>query len=201
MEELSADYLREHYITLRKTRYQISEETGVDPVRIGSLLQKYGIHRRSVKRHGLSKHPLNIMWCGMKERCNNPTADNYKWYGGKGIHVCDEWYDFQNFYDWAQANGWRDGLSIDRIDNSKDYCPDNCRFVDFKSQFRNRSTNTPITIGDETLLSVEWAERIGVRRSMISKWKARHGMDYVIQRISERLQQPCESKASPTRTL
>lgn len=188
MHELSAEYLREHYISLGKTRYQISEETGVSPTRIGSLLQQYGIHRRTVKHHGLSKHPLNIMWCGMKERCNNPSADNYQWYGGKGIRVCDEWNNnFQAFFDWAQSNGWQKGLSIDRIDNSRDYCPDNCRFVDMKSQFRNRSTNLPITVNGETLLAVEWAERIGVPRSMIAKWKMRHGMDYVVQRISERI--------------
>jgi len=194
MHELSAEYLREHYIALGKTRYQISEETGVSPTRIGSLLQQYGIHRRAVKHHGLSKHPLNIMWCGMKERCNNPSADNYQWYGGKGIRVCDEWNNnFKAFFDWAQSNGWQKGLSIDRIDNSRDYCPDNCRFVDMKSQFRNRSTNLPITVNGETLLAVEWAERIGVPRSMIAKWKMRHGMDYTIQRISERINL-CSSK-------
>ena len=187
MHELSADYLREHYINLGKTRYQISEETGVSPSRIGSLLQQYGIRRYSVSRHGMSSHPLNVMWCGMKERCNNPSATNYKWYGGKGIHVCPEWDSFQVFYDWAVSHGWKQGLSIDRIDNSLDYCPENCRFVELKSQFRNRSSNAPITINGETKLQVEWAERIGVSRHKIAKWKARHGLDYAIKRIQERL--------------
>jgi hypothetical protein len=76
------------------------------------------------------ENPIHKKWCAMKARCNNPNNDRYKYYGGKGIKVCKEWNDnFQVFAKWALENGYADGLSIDRIDSNKDYCPENCRFI------------------------------------------------------------------------
>ena len=82
-------------------------------------------------------HALYYKWRGMKQRCSNPKMKCYKFYGGKGIKVCDEWMSsFKNFYNWAIENGYkdidgedRDQLQLDRIDSSKDYCPENCRFI------------------------------------------------------------------------
>lgn len=182
---LSKEYLEEHYIKQGKNRYTISEETGVDAAKIGYLLQKYGIKRYSVDRYGLSNHPLNTIWCGMKERCTNRNADNYKWYGENGINVCDDWLVFINFYRWAVNNGWEPGLSIDRIDCSKGYSPDNCRFVTHKEQCRNRRTNVHITIDDETHLQCEWEEILGLRKKQIAKWKNEYGYEYVVKRLEE----------------
>lgn len=185
--ELTKAYLEENYLRLGKTRYQIADETGVSPIRIGCLLQKFGIKRYTVNRHGKYFHPLNIMWCGMKERCTNKNASNYKWYGGRGIGICDEWKEFIPFYEWAIENGWREGLTIDRIDTSKDYSPDNCRFISHKSQCRNRRSNVSITVNGETHLQCEWEEMLGLRNKAISKWKHVHGMEYAISRIKERM--------------
>ena len=185
MRELSCEYLQENYINQGKNRYQISAETGVDPQRIGIMLQQYGIRRHHVSRHGLWQHPLNVVWQGMKERCNNPNAHNYKWYGDDGISVCDEWKDFIPFYEWAISNGWHKGLTIDRIDGTKGYSPDNCRLVDFKSQCRNRRTNVYITVDGETHMQCEWEELLGFPKKSIAKWKHRHDMNYVINRIRE----------------
>ena len=185
MRKLSKEFLEEHYIRQGKTRYQISDETGVSPTVIGSLLQKYGLKRYSVKRHGLVNHPLNTVWSGMKERCQNPNADNYQWYGGRGITVCQEWQTFKPFYDWAVSNGWHPGLSIDRIDVNRPYEPDNCRFVTMKKQFRNRRSNKPITVDGETHLQCEWEELLGLRKKVISKWKYLYGEEYVVNRIRE----------------
>ena len=182
---LSKEYLEEHYIRQGKTRYVISEETGVEPSKIGGLLQKYGIKRYSVDRYGLYKHPLNAVWCGMKERCTNPNADNYKWYGERGISVCDDWLTFINFYNWAIKNGWEPGLSLDRIDCLKGYSPDNCRFITHKEQCRNRSSNVAITVGQETHLQCEWEEILGLRKKLIAKWKHEHGNEYVLKRLKE----------------
>ena len=181
--ELSPEYLKKHYIDLNKTRYQISKETGVSSARIGSLLQQYGIKRYSIERHGLSAHPLNIIWCGIKERCQNPNADNYKWYGGKGVKLCDEWQEFLPFYNWAISHNWEHGLTVDRIDGDGDYSPDNCRLITIKQQCRNRKTNKSITIDGVTHLQCEWEETLGLSKKIIAKWRYRHDVDYIVSRL------------------
>lgn len=78
-----------------------------------------------------STRPYKIL-SGMKVRCYNPNNPHYKWYGGRGIKICDEWLGKEGairFIEWAKANGYRDDLSIDRIDPDKDYSPDNCRWI------------------------------------------------------------------------
>lgn len=91
-------------------------------------------------RHNLSKHPLYKVWKTMKHRCLNPNAEHFARYGGRGISVCAEWLnDFQNFYNWAVANGYQKGLQLDRIDNDGDYEPNNCRFATRTENMRNCS--------------------------------------------------------------
>lgn len=101
-------------------------------------------------KHGLSdKHPLYGTWKNMKKRCNNPNATEYKIYGGKGITVCDEWENFEPFYNWAINNGWKEHLTIDRIDVNGNYCPENCRWVSMKIQENNTTTNHYIEYNDK----------------------------------------------------
>lgn len=81
-------------------------------------------------KHGLHKHPLYGIYHTMKYRCSSPKSCRWKYYGGKGIKVCDEWLeDFMNFYNWAIEHGYEEGLTIDRIDPDKGYEPDNCEWV------------------------------------------------------------------------
>lgn len=81
---------------------------------------------------------LHSIWTGIKTRCNNPNASHYSLYGERGIKLCNEWQSFKAFRDWAISNGYQKELSIDRIDNNRGYMPSNCRFVDNKTQSRNR---------------------------------------------------------------
>lgn len=92
-------------------------------------------HRTHGKRHTR----LHSIWATMKERCDLKKRRDYKYYGGRGITVCDEWRnDFQAFYDWAMANGYLDDLTIDRIDVNGNYEPSNCRWITIQEQQKNK---------------------------------------------------------------
>jgi hypothetical protein len=95
--------------------------------------------------HGLRYHPLYRIWSGIKSRCNRPKATGYKWYGGKGIKICDEWkHDFVSFYNWAISSGWESNLTIDRIDSKKDYEPCNCRFITKSENCKKPRIENPV---------------------------------------------------------
>lgn len=92
--------------------------------------------------HGLRKHDLYKTWLNIKSRCYNSNNSHYKYYGKKGIGMCDDWKNnFKSFYDWAINNGWKRGLSIERVDNNKQYEPKNCKWIDMSKQSQNRTTN------------------------------------------------------------
>lgn len=105
----------------------------------------------------------------MKKRCYLSSNHNFINYGGRGICMCDEWKDsFSTFYSWAIENGYKEGLSIDRIDVDGNYCPENCRWANSKTQANNRTSNKYLEINGETHTLAEWAERFGVSRSTMS---------------------------------
>lgn len=118
--------------------------------------------------HGLSHTRLFTIWASMKDRCYNKSHNQYKNYGARGITVCDEWRKtFLSFYSWALNNGYTDELSIDRINNDKGYCPDNCRWATMKEQQNNKRTNRVITYCGKTQTLTQWAEEIGVNRNTL----------------------------------
>lgn len=110
----------------------------------------------------MSHTRLHNIWISMRQRCRTKTCSGYKKYGAKGIRVCKEWEAFENFRDWAIANGYSDNLSIDRIDPKGNYEPSNCRWVTQKVQQNNRSNNIHITCDGETHSPIEWSEITGL---------------------------------------
>jgi hypothetical protein len=92
------------------------------------------------------KHKLYNVWKSIRQRCFNANNKSYKNYGGRGISICEEWSSYDLFLNWALDNGYKDGLSIDRVNNDGNYEPSNCRFTNMVTQSRNtrkiRSNNT-----------------------------------------------------------
>jgi len=84
------------------------------------------------RKHGQAGTPLYYVWAQINQRCNNPNNRQFKNYGSRGIMMFDEWKYYPAFYSWAIVSGYKPGLSIDRINNSGNYYPENCRWVSQK---------------------------------------------------------------------
>lgn len=121
-------------------------------------------NRKHKDRNGFNiKSRLYNIYRSIIKRTQNPKNKDYKNYGGRGITLCKKWGDnYENFYNWAINNGYEETLSIDRIDNNKGYCPENCRWVNAKTQINNTRANHRLTYKGETRTLAEWAEKSGI---------------------------------------
>lgn len=117
------------------------------------------------KTHGMSESRLYECWRDMLNRCYLKTRYDYERYGGRGIKVCDEWKEhFEPFMKWAMENGYKENLTIDRIDTNGNYCPENCRWVDRKEQAVNRRTTVFVEYNGERHSLKDWALKFGKPR-------------------------------------
>ncbi|HLI93235.1 MAG TPA: hypothetical protein VKU83_06485 [Puia sp.] len=122
------------------------------------------------KADGIWDHKIYKVLSSMKGRCYNPKSVGYKYYGARGIVVCDEWLkDKKAFFRWAIANGWAEHLEIDRIDVDGNYEPLNCRFVLPKANMRNRRTTTFIVFNGQKRALTEWAELYNLPQQVVRK--------------------------------
>lgn len=132
------------------------------------------------KSHGKRYSHLYTIYSAMKGRCNNPNNKAYGNYGGRGIKVSKEWDEnFQKFYDWAKQNGYKEKLTLDRIDVNEGYYPQNCRWVTMKEQQNNRRDNIFIEHNGIKKTVNELAEEKGVSYNYIY---ARYFRDYEQER-------------------
>lgn len=106
-------------------------------------------------------------WKNMRRRCFDPTNKRWEHYGGRGITICQEWNDYAVFRTWAMANGYADDLTIDRIDVNGNYCPENCRWVDAKTQANNVSRNHMVEFNGEQMTMAELADHLGLSYSAL----------------------------------
>lgn len=134
-------------------------------------------HLPKTKTHGMTGTVLHNKWLNMKSRCYNPNNKRYNRYGGRGIKVCEEWEkDFMSFYNWAMKNGFKESLTIDRIDNDGDYCPENCRFSTPKEQANNRSKNKLYEIKGKTKTLSDWCSEYGIEYNTVA-FRLKKGVD------------------------
>lgn len=120
------------------------------------------------KTHGDHGTHLHNVWCAMRRRCRDKNYKDFDRYGGRGISVCAEWnHDYSVFKEWALSNGYKQYLTIDRIDVNGNYEPGNCRWVSMKEQANNRTNTKKIECDGETHTIKEWSELIGIPYSTL----------------------------------
>lgn len=136
----------------------------------------YDYVKHKVTKHGESPDTgkkasrLYRIWVNMRARCHNKNNPNYKDYGGRGIFICKEWDDYTQFKSWSFENGYSNTLSIDRIDVNGHYCPENCRWVDQKTQMQN----TRSTIKAEGVSLKKWCEDRGINYDVVKHYRQKH---------------------------
>lgn len=162
----------------RKSRWKCVCECGLTVVVSGNNLRSgntksCGCMKRDAaaatgkanRRHGESREHrtrLYTIWCGMRQRCNNPNRNAYPLYGGKGVKTCEAWDEYPAFKAWALAHGYTDELCIDRIDPSKGYSPENCRWITASENTAraNKNHTTRKVIRGEGVSKVRQPQRI-----------------------------------------
>lgn len=153
---------------------------------IGQRRQRGEFTSSGNTKHGLSHTRLHRIWSNMKTRCYNRKSDNYRWYGAKNIEVCDEWLNsFEAFYNWAMANGYRDDLEIDRIDNTKDYKPSNCKWVTRIEQNNNTSQNRYLIHNGERYSITQFANMINENPNYLINFTANHKIFKTFEEVIE----------------
>lgn len=120
---------------------------------------------------------LDIIHFNMIQRCTNPNSTYFPRYGGRGITVCHEWRTRNNFKEWALSHGYRNDLTIDRIDNDKGYSPDNCRWVTPSQNCCNRSTTHFVTAFGKRQSLMEWSRELNISYNTLKKRVTDHYED------------------------
>lgn len=122
------------------------------------------------RTHNLSYTRLCSIWRAMKVRCYSTKSKAYSNYGGRGIAVCDEWKNnLEAFYSWAIAHGYDEHLTLDRIDVNGNYCPENCRWTDRKTQANNTRSNRVIEYDGKRLTIAQWSSETGIKPHTIRR--------------------------------
>ena len=154
------------------TRVVSRDHLGRDTNSCGCLRREVSATKN--KRHGETKTRLHNLWVTIRQRCSNPNIPESHIYHDRSISVCDEWQTYENFRDWALANGYdptakRGVTTIDRIDNEKGYSPENCRFVTLTENQRNRRDTRRFLFDGQMLTTGEVSEITGTSVQLIGE--------------------------------
>lgn len=143
------------------------------------------------RTHGLAKHPLYRKWVDMHTRCSNPKSQSYKYYGGRGITVCERWKSFEDFYH-DMIPTWKRGLTLERKEANGNYTPENCIWATHIEQCNNRRRNRKITFNGQTLTAIQWERKIGkpwytIVRRLNSGWSVEDALTKTDRKLRRRV--------------
>ena len=140
--------------------------------------------------NGIKDTRLQVIFNKMKNRCYNDTNKDYRFYGGKGIKVCTDWMKNPcNFEMWAFENGYKSNLTIDRIDSSKNYSPENCRWITREDNARYKSSTIVIEVDGIQLTGKQWSKKLGIGTNTINTIRREHGDEIVKELIHKMMEQ------------
>jgi len=157
----------------------------VEKLRAQKIKNPSSEYRENNVKHGEFGTRLYGIWAHMKARCLNINCPDYSSYGARGISVCISWMDYRNFAIWARTNGYSDELTIDRINNNRNYEPSNCRWATPKAQANNTRNNRLIEYKGITMTLQQWADKTGIRRETIA-YRINSGWD-IDRALTERV--------------
>lgn len=158
------------WTVLERTKYPkcrcVCECGDIKEVFIGNLINGGSLSCRNChsQQHGETNTRLYRTWLAMRRRCDWSKMKGYHNYGGRGIKVCDEWHKFMDFKTWSESNGYKEDLTLDRINVNGNYEPSNCRWVTMKIQNNNKQYHNLVTVNGVTKSVTEWAEETGISR-------------------------------------
>jgi hypothetical protein len=139
------------------------------PTSITTICQHLRMDGSYITRCKMDNKRIRHTFNEMMLRCYSENSPDYKWYGGKGIGICQEWRDNPKlFEEWSLTHGYDDDLTIDRIDGNKDYCPDNCQWISREENSRKAGRVNWITVGDDTLTGRQWGAKLGIGPNTIN---------------------------------
>lgn len=145
---------------------------------------------------------IKSIFYGMKQRCYNDKTKSYRWYGGRGIKICDEWLNNpKDFEEWALNNGYNNTLTIDRIDENEDYCPGNCRWADSENNSKYKSTTSLIDVNGEKHTGRDWAQILGIGINTINKYIRKYGPDNTSEFIRRYMANPTLKPSNKNKSI
>lgn len=173
----------ENHPTTKSAQWICECECGTKRIIRASVLRhggskSCGCHKNDYNKiHGGKGTRLYDCWRHMRYRCTNKNNQAYPMYGGRGIQVCQEWMNFEEFQKWAIENGYSDNLTLDRIDVNGNYGPSNCRWANAVTQMNNRRSTPRYTLGEKSLTISQWSRETGIPRSTILN-RMKRGMSF-----------------------
>ena len=157
-------------------------------------LNKNGNYKNFCSYYWKNKR-LSKIFKDMTTRCYSKNAREYRWYGGKGIKICDEWINNpKTFEDWALNNGYKDNLTIDRINSDKDYSPDNCRWITLIDNAKYKSTTTILEVDGESHTGSDWARLLNLGQNTINMYLRNYDEEIVKDFIRTRKKEKIKNR-------